>query len=158
MVLAPTMRLDNNSQYFWEAVHNHHALPEFPTQTPNISLTNPLGFWHGTKRLQSSFDSSRVWAQTQHAVPHLVLSTQLPPNTGSNCVSFVCVIVRGRKCNRRSSLTSDHFLSSAHYRGIGSSYRLRGFRRRWQQALVPIRPTTTSPGGSDSCLVSPVTN
>jgi hypothetical protein len=50
-----------------------------PTENPNKFAPNPLPFGNAT--WQSSFDSSRVWAQTVHAVP--AGSEPACPNSGA---------------------------------------------------------------------------
>jgi len=59
-----------------------------PNTNPNKFAPNPLPFGNAT--WQSSFDSSKVWAQTQHAVP--AGSEPSCPNTGSIACLLLQVI------------------------------------------------------------------
>lgn len=85
-----------------------------PNTHPNKFAPNPLPFANAT--WQSSFDSSRVWAQTQHAVPPAG-SDPSCPNTGSIACLLLQVIGAEEGPAGGRSLTKTTFIQRLNTNG-----------------------------------------
>lgn len=85
-----------------------------PNTNPNKFAPNPLPFANAT--WQSSFDSSRVWAQTQHAVPPAG-SDPSCPNTGSIACLLLQVIGAEEGPAGGRSLTKTTFIQRLNTNG-----------------------------------------
>ena len=85
-----------------------------PNTNPNQFAPNPLAFGNAT--WQSSFDSSRVWAQTQHAVPPAG-SDPSCPNTGSIACLLLQVIGAQEGPAGGRSLTKTTFIQRLNTNG-----------------------------------------